>query len=169
MAASRVYTDEDMARAYVVLTANGSNIKRTTRDTGIPAATLRDWRARWATEGPPSLSMIEEAATDFVDAAARVRDKALAELERKIPTATPSALVATVGMLQDKINLARGLATARNETVHSLPSGDEIRMQLQAAFAGVIQAAKARDAEIIDAEIVEVETLALPQPAEQAA
>ena len=95
--------------------------------------------------------------------AERVRDKALTVLEGKLNDATPSALVATIGMLQDKVSIARGLATSRNETVHALPAPAEIAAALGAVLQGALQAAQARDRDIIDAEVIRE----LP-PAEQA-
>lgn len=153
MAGRRVYSDEVRARAYIVYTANGGNVKRTSRDTGIPESTIRTWVSEWEIE-PPAVDLVEQAAGDFLADAERVRDKALATLEAKLGDATPSALVATVGMLTDKINLTKGLATSRNETVHALPAPEEIANVLTAAFQGALQAAKQRDLEIIDAEVV---------------
>lgn len=119
MAGKAQYSDNDKARVYVCLRANGGNIKRTVRDTGVPASTIRHWRTEWDSDeaSPPDVSLVALEATTFVEEAERVRDKALSELERKIPTATPSALVAMVGMLSDKIALVRGLATDRKSVV----------------------------------------------------
>lgn len=156
----RIYTDEERASAYVVYTANGGNLKRTARDTGLPVSTLRDWVREWEEDGPPDMSLVAELSGEFISDAERVRGKALAELERKIPDATASALVATVGMLTDKINLSKGLATSRSETVQALPPAEEIATALGAALVGAIEAARSREAEIIDAEVT-----ALPSPA----
>lgn len=153
--ARATYTDEQRARAYVVLTTNQGNIKRTARDTSLPESTIRRWRDEWEEDGPPDTSLVAEATGDFVQEAERVRDAALAEMERKIPAATPSALVAMVGMLTDKIALARGLATSRSETVHSLPPAEEIARTLGAVLQGALAAAQSRSEDIIDAEIVE--------------
>lgn len=139
----------------MALTVNQGNLKRTARDTNIPESTLRQWRAEWEESGPPDTSLVVEAAGDFIGEAEAVRDEALAEMRRKIPAATPSALVAMVGMLTDKIAMARGLATSRSETVHSLPPADEIAKTLAAVFQGALDAAQSRAEDIIDAEIVE--------------
>lgn len=139
----------------MALTVNQGNMKRTARDTGIPESTLRVWRSEWEESGPPDTALVAEAAGEFIDRAEQVRDKALAEMERKIPDATPSALVAMVGMLTDKIAMARGLATSRSETVHSLPPAEEIAKTLSAVFQGALAAAQSRAEDIIDAEIVE--------------
>lgn len=150
----KTYTPEEMARAYVVLETNQGNVKRTARDCNLPESTIRNWRDLWAEAGPPDIEVVEAATGDFVDNAERVRDKALTVLEGKLDSATPSALVATIGMLQDKVSIARGLATSRTETVHALPSPEEIARTLGSVFAGVIEAAQARDRDIIDAELI---------------
>ncbi len=95
MATRRTYSDEDKARAYVAWVTNDKVMRRTARTTGIPQTTLRQWITEWEEQGPPieQAEKIAEIATDFVQEATRVRDKALAELEKKIPTAKPSELV----------------------------------------------------------------------------
>lgn len=155
--ARRVYTDDDRARAFVVLTTNKGNIKRSVRDLGsIPESTLRGWIKEWEENGPPDVSKVAEVAGEFVADATRVRDKALLELEKKIPLAKPSELVATVGMLSDKIAMAKGLATTRTETQHVLPAAEDIANTLGAALRQALEAARTRDVEIIDAEIAEI-------------
>lgn len=156
MAARRVYSDEEMARVFVVLSTNEGNIKRTARDTGIAMSTIRRWRDEWDVSGPPDVGLVDQEVSDFVSDAERVRDKALLVLESKLQDATPSALVATVGMLQDKVSLARGLATNRTETVHALPPTEDIARALSAAMQAALQVAHQRDLEIIDAEIVAI-------------
>ena len=152
----KTYTPEQMARAYVVLETNMGNVKRTARDMNLPESTVRRWRDQWAEDGPPSTELVEPETLDFVENAERVRDAALVALEGKLDSATPSALVATIGMLQDKVSIARGLATSRNETVHALPSPEAIAAALGAVMQGAIDAARARHDDIIDAELIEL-------------
>jgi transposase-like protein len=148
------YTDEDKARVFVVLGANDGNVKRTARETGIPENTVRRWRDEWKKEGPPSVEHVEEAVGDFVNDAERVRNKALLAIEKKIPDAKVSELNNTVGILTDKIDRARGLVD-RRVVEHQLPSPDDIRAAL-GAFADEMQKlSRQREAEIVDAEIVE--------------
>lgn len=167
MAARKEYTDEERARVFVTLTTNQGNIKRTARDTGLPVSTIRNWRNEWEESGPPDTALVEAASGTFVENAERVRDKALDVLESKLNDATPSALVATIGMLQDKVSIARGLATSRTETVHSLPPAEDIAKTLSAAFQAALDVSQQRDDEIIDAEITALEPAA-PTIAEQA-
>lgn len=168
MTGSRItkYSDKDRARVYLELVVNQGNVRRTARNTGVPEPTVRGWKRHWADEGPPPMDEVEEVATDFFTAAEKVRDEALSEMRKKIPHATPSALVAMVGMLTDKITIARGLATSRVEHTYELPSSEELRVLVQGFVQGAIEASKARRGEIIDAELVEQAPLALPAPPE---
>lgn len=163
MAARKVYTEQERNAVYVALVANQWNLKRTARDMGVPVSTLRDWKAEWEVD-PPAVEEVAEAVGEFLGDAERVRHKALQQLESKLSDATPSALVATVGMLTDKIAMARGLATARTETVHALPSAADMANQLGQALQRALESARERDGDIIDAEIV-----ALPAPSDQQA
>lgn len=158
MAGKPKYGEGDRARAYVTLLTLDWNIKGTARETGIPQTTIRRWAEEFRVN-PPDVDKVTEVAEDYVVRATRVRDAALAELERKIPQATPAQLVSAVGLLNDQIRVAEGLATSRSETVHTLPSADEIRATLGAVFQQALESAKAREGEIIDAEFTEEQSM----------
>lgn len=160
--ARATYSEADKANAYVVLTTNAGNIKRTVRHTGVPEGTLRGWIRQWEESGPPEVGEIVESVEGFLSDATRVRDKALKVLETKLDSASPAQLVTAVGVLTDKIHLAQGLATSRTETVHSLPPAEEIREALQAAMAGALDAARMREHELLEAEGVEQSPRELP-------
>jgi transposase-like protein len=158
---SRVeWTDEDRAAAYVIWIANEKNTRRTSRDTGVPHGTLRHWVRDWNETGPPENVMdhVDAKAYEFVSHANRVRESAMNKLEELIPQAEVkqlSAIATVVGIMDDKIRLASGLATKRTETVHTLPSREELA-ELMSGFAeGLVLAAQDRSAEIIDAEVEE--------------
>lgn len=158
----RTYSDEEKAAVYVAWITNDRVMKRTARSTGIPEGTLRKWIIEWNENGPPNeqAELIGELAGEFVEAATTVRDEALTFLRAKLPRAKVSELVATVGMLTDKVNMARGLATSRTEHVTALPPAEEVAQVLGTALQQALQAAQARDGDIIDVEVVE--TPALP-------
>lgn len=136
------------------------NIKGTARETGIPESTVRLWSREFA-ENPPNVEEVAVEAASYVDRAKRVRDKALVELERKLPEATPAQLVSAIGTLNEQIRVAEGLATSRTETVHKLPSADEIRQSLGAVFQHALESSRMREEEIVDAEFNELEQTAL--------
>ena len=161
MAGKSQHSDEDRARVFVCLRANNGNVKRTARDTGMHPATVRRWKLAWDEDESthPDVSSIAAEAADFLGEAERVRDKALRELERKIPSATPSALVAMVGMLTDKVALVRGLATTRVEHTHVLPAPEDLQELVQGFVRGAIEAGSARRKEIESGEIIEGEVV----------
>lgn len=160
MAGRATYTEEDKARVFVALTANGGNIKRTSRETETPENTVRRWKHQWEAEGPPPEEVVASAVTNFATDAERVRNKALLEIERKLPEAKVGELNAVVGTLTDKINLIMGLATSRQEHVMALPSPDELRAILGPAVQAAIGRAASRQDDIVDAELVEPAAIA---------
>jgi transposase-like protein len=165
------YTEADKAQAYVVLTTNDGNVKRTARDTGIPETTVSRWKKEWAEKGPPAVDQVEAAVGAFVDRATSVRDDALTVIDLKIQLlkkdpdkAKLAELTTVLGVLDDKITRAQGLATGRVEHVHALPSGDQLVAPLLEAFAAVKQLTAQREGEVIeDAEFSIVEPKALPR------
>lgn len=164
MAGRASYDDATKAETYVVLAANEGNVKRTSRDTGVPVSTIRRWRDEWARqESLPDISTLEVVVGNFADKAESIRWKALVELERQLSTAKPGDLIKIVGILDDKITRARGLADRTVEHRHVLPSAEELRELVSGFAEATRQAALERADEIIDAEIVEQADLpALP-------
>lgn len=163
--AKRAYSDDDKALVLATLAANGGNVKRTARDTTIPEQTVRDWKKqadRGAT--PASVTSALPAALDqFVSDAERVRNLALALLESKILLGDIRAgeLNAVIGTLTDKINLARGQATSRQEQVRTT-SPEEFGPALKEWLERTALAAQEREADIVDAEYEEQALGALP-------
>lgn len=164
MAKTRVeWDDEARAAAYVVWISNGRAIRQTSRETGIPHNTIAYWAKDWEKNGPPD-NLNEKIANnvyEFLNHASSVREQAMKKLEELIPQAEVkqlSAIATVVGIMDDKIRLASGLATKRTETVHTLPTRDEMK-ELMSGFAdGLVSAAEDRASEtvLIEAESVVV-------------
>jgi transposase-like protein len=160
MAGRATYTDQQKAEAFALLEVNEGNIKRTARDLGLPASTIRRWRDDWnADKNLPSIEDIAQVTGNFLNDAERVRDLALRELERKLPNATAAQLVTVVGVLDDKIARAKGINDRVVEHKLTLPSPDAIRETLLGLQQAGLQAARLRDEEIVDAEVVEQKAL----------
>ncbi len=158
-----VYTDEDKARAYVVWKASKENISATARETGYPAQTIRDWRNIWEREGPPDPELVDTAVSVFVDDVERVRNKALSLLDARMhQIKNPKDLATVFGILDDKVRLARGLATSRSESVQSLPNPQQLGELMVGMVQGMLKAKEERDADIIDVLPVEEQAKALP-------
>lgn len=152
------FTDEDRARVFTTLAANEGNVKRTARDLGMAPSTVRKWRDQWQQDGPPEPELVEEALADFVADAERVRNKALGVIERKLDqtpeTIKVSELNVTVGVLSDKIDRAKGLAQPRGDGAPGLVQADQVRELVVGAVQAMQQLAEAREAEIVEAELV---------------
>lgn len=170
MAGRPTYDDKFKATAFALLETNDGNVKRTARDLGIPISTLRRWKDQWETgKALPAAEDIIQATGDFLQDAERVRDLSLTVLETKLRQGQGTvAQVATVlGVLDDKISRAKGLADRVTEHKITLPSRDEIVAALGSLQQGAIEAARQREAEIVDAEVVE--QTALPPGQQRAA
>lgn len=161
MAYKRVgWTDEDKAAAYVLWITNDKNVRKTCRDANIPHSTFRYWVQEWEESGPPDsvVDKLPEQVYEFVHHASRVRETAMKKLEELIPEAEVkqlSAIATVVGIMDDKIRLASGLATKRTETVHTLPTRDEMKELMSGLVDGIVGAAEIRAGDIIDVEIEE--------------
>lgn len=151
------WSDDDRAAAYVIWIANDKNIRRTARECGINHTTIAYWAKNWEKNGPPDAleAKITNTAYEFVHHASSVREKAMKKLEELIPEAEVkqlSAIATVVGIMDDKIRLASGLATKRTETVHALPTRDEMK-ELMSGFAdSLVSAADDRASETIQIE-----------------
>ena len=162
MSGRQQYTDQAKAAAFAALEVNDGNVKRTARELGLPPSTVRRWRDDWeANKNLPAAEDIIEATGNFVEDAERVRDLSLRVLEQKLQAGQGTvAQVATVlGVLTDPIDRARGLADRVTEHKITLPSRDDIVAALEGLRQGAIEAAVARDEEIVDAEVVEQKLL----------
>lgn len=162
MAGRPQYDDAFKARAFAQLEVNNGNIKRTARDLGVPPSTIRRWRDEWeASKNLPAAEDLIVATGDFIEDAERVRDLSLKVLEEKLRLGQGTvAQVATVlGVLDDKISRAKGLADRVTEHKITLPSADELRELLTGMKQNAIDAAAQRDEEIVDAEVVEPKAL----------
>ena len=173
MAGRSKYSEQDIARIYVALSANDGNIQRASKDTGIPESTIRRWRDEFKEKGPPSTDALEAAVGDFVEEAETVRGMALDVIKRKVEWLRKAPedkikvaeLVTLVGVLDDKITRVKGpVAKSRVDHHHHLPSPDELRAALSTLKQGALEAARVREEEIVDAEFTEQAPRALPAP-----
>ena len=151
------WTDEDRAAAYVAWISNDKNIRATARQCGLGHTTLAYWVKEWEKNGPPENldDKIRATAYEFVHHASSVREKAMRKLEELIPDAEVkqlSAIATVVGIMDDKIRLAQGLATKRTETVHTLPTRDEMK-ELMSGFAdSLVTSAEDRAMDVVQIE-----------------
>ena len=153
------WSDDDKAAAYVIWVSNDKSIRRTARETGIAATTVGYWARQWEKDGPPAgvSDKLEAAAHDFISHASRIRKNAMEKLEELIPQAESkqlSAVATVVGIMDDKIRLASGLATKRTENTYVLPNRDDMKQLMSGFVDGLVSAAESRASEIIDGEVI---------------
>lgn len=162
MARGRAYDESDRASVFLALQVNKGNVARTHRDTGVPEQTIRDWKKQFETDGPPNLELVEEIRGDFLDSAERVRDKLIQSYEKALDGGkiNPDKMPVHIGILTDKIQLLRGMATSRSEQSVALPSADQMRELAGGVFNAMLEAVSKQDErsqDIIEAEYSEVE------------
>lgn len=151
----------------LLLQANMGNVKRTAREAGVPPMTVRDWKAKWEAEGYPepieeALPAVADDVTGYMDQARSLAvDVVIEKLRDGKVTAKDAAWIASV--FTEKINLIRGLATGRTETVQLAPVDTKaLAAELATYVANTVEAAKDRHEVIDDAEWSEQAPEALP-------
>lgn len=110
MARRRSYSDNDKATVLASLDANGGNLKRTARETGIPVSTVRSWRdGVGVSERVEEFRPIKRAelSTLFEDEIYAIFDL----LPEKRKEATYQQLATSLGIYTDKMRLLRNLPT----------------------------------------------------------
>lgn len=115
-AKGRSYSIEDKAKALAVLNSNGGNVKRTARELGIPANTLRDWRNDPDSAAPVELREQKEAELESSLESIALRYAAALDddivVRAIIASRDPSKLAFVLGIVVDKLQLLRGKPTA---------------------------------------------------------
>lgn len=113
----RRYSDEDRANALAALAANGGNISRTSKEIGIPAATLRAWNT--GERHPEATQMCEEKKEPLADAFENIARQLIGGVTKeKIAAADAQKLMTSAGIAVDKMQLLRGKPTAINDSSH---------------------------------------------------
>lgn len=154
----RSYTEMDKAEVYLTLQVNDGNIMKTSRELGIPRPTIQVWHKEWEANGVPEdiQDLASQEVKEFVSHAETVRDQALKKLEQLIPQATAKdirSVLLTVATLDDKIRLARGLATKRSEHAFNLPDTEELQAKIRAMVTAASETVKEiNQTDVIDGE-----------------
>jgi transposase-like protein len=112
MPAKRRYSDEERAEALAALDANGGNLSRTARQTGVPRITLRQWAQGRVAPGVSVLRQVKKA-----DLAQRMEDLAHALLDdlarpNRLASASVQQAATALGIAVDKMRLLRNEPTS---------------------------------------------------------
>lgn len=161
--AKRAYGPDDKATVYVALKIHDGNIGRSSKETGIPEQTIRNWKREWEDSGVPSevQEVTEKVADDIVERFEEVRALAVDQLivALRKGDVKPRELATILGILDDKIVRARGLATSRQEVVHTLPEAKVVRELMRSLVQGALEGQSRREIELTEADIIDVEVV----------
>ena len=102
-----VYTDAQRIEALAALEANAGNVKRTSRETGIPRQTLTTWRdmavAYAPRPGPTTSALVPVTVkTDWEALSAAVVREAAAQVRAKLPSMSGRDAAIAYGIAADK-------------------------------------------------------------------
>lgn len=114
--ATKRYSVEERAQALAVLQANGGNLKRTERDTGIPRKTLAGWRDGNNKDHAAVVEQLPAKCEDLASKLDEIAHKIVFVIPEKIEEAKLKDLTYSLGVIIDKRNLLRGQATSITET-----------------------------------------------------
>jgi transposase-like protein len=108
----RQYSDKGKAEILAVLDSNKGNVSLTARQTGVPRATLQEWRNGRISSDVPEIRQIkkEELSDVFERVARQYLDRALSD-EATNDTKGKDAVIAAA-TATDKMQLLRGKPTA---------------------------------------------------------
>jgi regulatory Fis family protein len=132
MANLTTYTDEQAANALAMLEANGGNAKKTAALLGIPRTTLRAWvgRSHSRTARPKKVpaKLVQDRSAEIADSLENLAAKAVGLADGKAEAATYKDLLIGAGIAIEKVQLLRGRATTRSESLRiELVSGESLR------------------------------------------
>jgi len=103
----RSYTDDDKASALALLAMNGGNIKRTSRESGVPRATLTAWaKGRGASARVTELCHLKKG--ELSDKLESIAHKFLDQMSATIADASLRELAIALGIIIDRMLLLRG-------------------------------------------------------------
>jgi len=131
--AKRIYSDQEKAAYLLALKANGGNLKRTSRETGVPLATLFHWRQGDGVNSDVS-DIANQKAESLAEKFERVANLLVDRLAGFIDhERTTLSMVATAaGIAVDKARLLRNEPTLISSSVEL--TDDERRARITAIF-----------------------------------
>lgn len=114
------YSEKRIAETLAVLKANGGNVSRTSRETGVPRGTLRGWRDASAADAGRQAAIADqteeqkERLGDVLEGFIR-RVFSVGITDEKLKAADVKDLVLAAAVAVDKMQLLRGEPTDINE------------------------------------------------------
>lgn len=114
------YSDDQRAAVLAALDANGGNLSKTARDTGVPKSTLIAWRDN--VHVPPADELRTSKKLELTELIRTELDAIFEAMPGKRESADYKTLGTVAGILSDKLTLLDGGATSRIDlNVRNLP------------------------------------------------
>lgn len=134
----RTYTAEDRGSALAVLQSNGGNILKTSRETGIPYHTLREWAANGRGVTPEVIQIQQVKAGGLAEKFEHIAHLCADHLSQPgvIAKGSPLAVAKIGGISVDKSQLLTGRPTSITGAVMS---DDEKRIRLAELLARIAE------------------------------
>ena len=127
------YSDDDRASALAALDANGGNMLRTSKELGVPRATLQEWE-----QGRVSSAVPEARVQKRVDLASRLEEIAHSLVDAipgKVGDADLGKIATTLGISIDKMRLLREQPTSINAALSDDERAERVAALLERARA----------------------------------
>lgn len=125
----RRYSDDERAAALAALAANANNLSRTSKELGIPVATLESWSKR---KTHPEASENSEAKKGpLADHLEAIAWKLADSMPDKLKDAELRDVAVSLGVIVDKMQLLRGRPTDITKNDPTGLSDDEIRDRIE--------------------------------------
>lgn len=160
----KIYDEDQQITAYIAYQLEGHNAEAVERVTGIPAPTIRRWVKRWEAEGyvPGQTAYVDKTVAGFIGKATKIRDMALAQMEKEVKNAKNlNQLITVVDKLDNKIRIASGQATSIVE--ERKVDASELSAALAKYIDSAAQATIERHEIVVDADVFEEQVLGLPK------
>ena len=113
MARGQPYSPEDVERGIQALAEHGGNAAAASRQTGIPATTLRGWKTQFVDE---FVEVRREKRTDFIDEVWAAAKEAVKQAKDKLKEATAKEAAIIAGIFIDKALVMGGEPDTISET-----------------------------------------------------
>lgn len=110
----RYWTDDERYSVLAAVDANGGDVAKTARETGVPDSTIRCWRL--GHRCPEALQLRDEKKGNLANACEELAWLFASEIPRKVDKAPLNHLTAGLGIMVEKTRLLRGEPTTYGRT-----------------------------------------------------
>jgi hypothetical protein len=125
---TRTYSDRQRAESFAILDVNGGNVRRASRDSGVPRSALTEWAGGAVNADMPALR--EEQRRELAGRFEAIAEKLVDAMPGKISTANLQQVATALGICVDKMRLPR----EQPSQIEVMPLTDGERIERLAAL-----------------------------------